>query len=59
MRLTKPMRRTGAKGTGSFAPITWDDALDEVAERLRRITVGGGAHRVLTTHYSGTLSLIA
>src|SRR5438128_563115 len=33
-RLTQPLRRTGAKGAGRFAPITWAAALDEIAERL-------------------------
>src|SRR5258708_30076989 len=35
-RLLQPLRRTGPKGSGEFAPISWDDALDLVAERLLR-----------------------
>ncbi len=37
-RLTTPLRRTGEKGVGvdAFSPITWDQALDEVAEALLR-----------------------
>ena len=31
-RLKTPLKRVGAKGDGAFAPIDWDDALDEVAE---------------------------
>src|SRR5919206_2677321 len=33
-RLLQPLRRTGAKGSGEFAPISWDDALDLVAEKF-------------------------
>jgi|GEM_PF-2307954 len=32
-----PLRRVGAKGDRcAFEPISWDDALDTVAERLSR-----------------------
>src|SRR5512138_2251527 len=34
-RLTTPLKRIGAKGEGEFAPIGWDEALDEVAERFK------------------------
>src|ERR1700748_1424264 len=33
-RLPRPMRRTGPKGSGSYQPISWDDALDLVAEKF-------------------------
>ena len=36
-RLTTPLRRTGDKGDPhGFAPLSWDDALDEVAAALNR-----------------------
>src|SRR3954447_20855540 len=33
-RLMQPLRRKGTKGSGEFAPISWDDALDLVAEKF-------------------------
>src|SRR5437763_5376077 len=29
-RLATPMRRVGPKGAGKFAPLEWDEALDEI-----------------------------
>src|SRR5215510_5514485 len=36
-RLLHPMRRVGPKGKGQFERITWDEALNEIAERLNTI----------------------
>src|ERR1700704_950906 len=41
-RIGTPLRRTGAKGTGSFAPVSWDEALDEIAATWRRIIAESG-----------------
>ncbi len=57
-RLTRPLRRAGAKGEGRFEPVSWDEALGEIAERLREIEAGPGAHTVLNAHYTGTFSLL-
>ncbi|MDH3688658.1 MAG: molybdopterin-dependent oxidoreductase [Gammaproteobacteria bacterium] len=58
-RLSQPLRRAGAKGSGKFTPVSWDAALDEIGERLRKIVDDDGADKILHTHYSGTCSLIA
>src|ERR1035441_1583469 len=36
-RLLYPQRRVGAKGAGRFERITWDEALDTIAGRLRAV----------------------
>ncbi|RTL73004.1 MAG: hypothetical protein EKK41_01865 [Hyphomicrobiales bacterium] len=36
-RLLYPMRRTGPRGGGAWARITWDEALDEMAERFAAV----------------------
>lgn len=57
-RLLFPMRRTGAKGEARFARIGWEEALDEVAERLRSAAATFGAEAVLPYSYGGTLGYL-
>ncbi len=52
------MRRTGAKGSGAFAPISWDDALDLVAEAFLRAEQRDGAQAVWPYYYAGTMGLV-
>jgi thiosulfate reductase / polysulfide reductase chain A len=44
-RLTFPLKRAGEKGQGKWQQISWEQALDEIAERLCNIrdTAGGEA----------------
>ncbi len=45
-RLLHPLRRTGPKGSGQFARISWDEALDEIAQRFLAIEAEHGADAV-------------
>src|SRR4051812_14121106 len=53
-RLTTPLWRTGPKGSGQYAPVTWDDALDRIADRLRAIRDRAGGEAILPYHYGGS-----
>ena len=42
-RVTYPLRRKGVRGENKWERISWDDALDEIAERLRDIRDESGS----------------
>ena len=57
-RLMYPMRRTGPKGSGQFARISWDEALDEIAARFDAAEREFGAESVWPYYYAGTMGLV-
>src|SRR4029453_9323711 len=58
-RLIFPQRRVGPKGAGRFERISWDDALDEIADRLSAIARSAdGPQAVLPYSYAGTMGAI-
>jgi len=57
-RLTQPLRRIGAKGSGEFAPISFDDALDLVAEKFIRAEQAHGSQAVWPYYYAGTMGFV-
>ena len=46
-RLQTPLRRTGPKGSGQFQPVSWEEAIAEVAENLGHVVADHGAEAVL------------
>ena len=57
-RLTKPLLRIGAKGSGEFREISWDEALDRAAEGFRAAEARHGAETVWPYYYAGTMGLV-
>jgi anaerobic selenocysteine-containing dehydrogenase len=57
-RLREPLRRVGGKGSGRFAPVSWDDALDIVAEAFTRAEAKHGNEAVWPYLYAGTMGYV-
>ena len=58
-RVLYPHRRAGPKGPGAkFHRITWDEALTEVAARLKEVIAERGPEAVQPFSYSGTLGML-
>jgi anaerobic selenocysteine-containing dehydrogenase len=58
LRLTTPLLRSGAKGSGEFTPISWEQAIATIAERWRAIIARFGAQAILPYSYAGTMGVI-
>ena len=56
-RVLHPLRRVGPKGAGRFERIGWDEALDEVADRLRAIAARD-PEAIVPYSYAGTMGLV-
>jgi anaerobic selenocysteine-containing dehydrogenase len=54
-RLIHPLRRSGPKGSGLVIPITWDEALDEIAVRFKEIEAEHGSEAIWPYYYAGTM----
>ena len=57
-RLTRPLRRTGPKGSDQFVEIGWDEALARVAEAFLAAEAEHGGEAVWPYYYAGTMGLV-
>ena len=57
-RLTQPLLRTGSKGAGQFRPVSWDEALDRIAERFLADAAAHGSESVWPFFFAGTMGLV-
>lgn len=56
-RLKHPLRRVGPKGKGEFKRVSWDEALDEIAARLKSLAAED-PQTILPLSYAGTMGLV-
>jgi anaerobic selenocysteine-containing dehydrogenase len=57
-RVLYPLKRDGEKGEGRFKRVSWDEALDSVAARLKSIIEEYGAEAILPYSYAGTMGVV-
>jgi anaerobic selenocysteine-containing dehydrogenase len=57
-RVTTPLRRIGAKGDAEFEPISWDEALDEIATRFADVIDRHGPEAILPYSYLGNMGIL-
>jgi anaerobic selenocysteine-containing dehydrogenase len=58
-RVRTCLKRDGVKGEGRFVPISWDEALDEIASRFKALAASSeGAETILPYSYCGTMGLV-
>jgi len=56
-RLLHPLKRIGKKGEGKFKRVTWDEALDEIAARLKALAAEN-PQTILPCNYAGTMGMV-
>lgn len=57
-RLLKPLQRVSGKGEGNWREVSWDDALDVVAEQFLKAEQAHGPEAVWPYFYAGTMGLV-
>ncbi|MBK8958342.1 MAG: molybdopterin-dependent oxidoreductase [Proteobacteria bacterium] len=57
-RILHPLRRTGAKGSGEFKRISWDEALAEIVARLDDSIARHGPLSAMPCNFAGTIGVL-
>ena len=56
-RVLTPLKLSGPKGSGQFTPVSWDEALGDIAQRLHAIAQRA-PEAILPYSYAGTMGLV-
>lgn len=57
-RLLYPMKRSGAKGSGTFVRISWPEAISEIAEKFRGLSAEHGSESILPYSFYGNMGVL-
>ena len=56
-RLLTPLKRSGPKGSGQFVVVTWEEALTDIASKLKA-TAARNPEAIAPYSYAGTMGLV-
>ena len=54
-RILHPLKRVGARGDGQWERVSWDDALDDITDRLKKVVDQYGPEAFAVAHSGGWL----
>ncbi|MFC0560025.1 molybdopterin oxidoreductase family protein [Halalkalibacter alkalisediminis] len=57
-RLTTPLKRVGPKGSGSFTPISWTEAIDTIVSNWKQLLNEHGPESILPYSFYGNMGNI-
>lgn len=57
-RILTPLKRTGQKGSGSFTPVSWEEAIAEITGRWKTLIAQHGPESIAYCYYSGVMSSV-
>lgn len=57
-RILTPLRRIGTKGSGKFAPISWEEAIAQITANWKQTIAQYGAEAILPYSYAGSMGLV-
>ena len=52
LRIRKPLKRVGERGEGKFKEVSWDEALNDIAAKLKDVVAKHGEQSVVSTSHS-------
>jgi len=54
-RLRYPLKRVGERGEGKFEKISWEQAMDEIGEKLNKIKEESGPEAILVNNFANSI----
>lgn len=57
-RLLQPLKRTGKRGKGAFKPISWEEALDTIAEKIQNTIAQSGTEALYFVTNTGSMATL-